>query len=235
MVADNSPQFRSEEFKTYCQSIEIDLQLTPPFHPQSNGVAERTIQSVKGAIMKQTIEYPLGGTLQSLQGNLDKWLFCYRNTPHTSTGRSPADVFLRQKPRTKLLLLKPTLPEYARNRVHRGVKEGEKTRWVPGQVMEVVGQNTYRVKVGPYVRFCHTDHLCRSQLGSLETTSGEVGHSGRGEARKPTIGARQQKGGQRREPPAPITMRQEVDRSHTAKPRIRRTDNMESEEFDEED
>ncbi|KAJ8867144.1 hypothetical protein PR048_033008 [Dryococelus australis] len=76
------------------------------------------------------------------------------------------------------------------------------------------GSDHIQVKVGPHVRFYHTDHIRRSQLGSLETSSGKVGHTGRGEARKPTTGARQQKGAQRRKPPAPTTMRQEADQSH---------------------
>ena len=36
-------------------------------------------------------------------------VFAYRNTPHTVTGKTLAEVFLRRAPRTRLYLLKPSL------------------------------------------------------------------------------------------------------------------------------
>ncbi|KAJ8877148.1 hypothetical protein PR048_021601 [Dryococelus australis] len=141
MAADNYLQFWSKELKTYCKSMAIDLQLIPLTR--------------------------WDGTLLSLQSSIDKWLFCYRNTPHTSTGRSPAELFLKQKPQTKLQLLKPMLPEYAaRHRVLRGdmrrmgftgeqvlvqCVRGEKTLWVPGEVIESRGSNQRECKGDVYI------------------------------------------------------------------------------------
>ncbi|KAJ8878460.1 hypothetical protein PR048_019038 [Dryococelus australis] len=62
LVLDNGPQLRSKEFKTYCKSMELDLQPMLPFRLQSNGAAERIVESVKGAIGKQGIEDSLEGT-----------------------------------------------------------------------------------------------------------------------------------------------------------------------------
>ncbi|XP_063220109.1 uncharacterized protein K02A2.6-like [Bacillus rossius redtenbacheri] len=180
LVADNGPQFRSEEFQQFCKANAINLQLTPPFHPQSNGAAERTVQSVKTALLKQAVENGLTGGTLSLQHTLDKWLFAYRNTPHTTTGKTPAEMFLKRKPRTQLLLVKPNLPEYhkkpSRLRGGPGLRfsvhdlvwvkcvRGEQTRWILGRIVEVVSMVTYRVKVGEIIRFCHQDHLRRSHL-----------------------------------------------------------------------
>ena len=42
---------------------------------------------------------------------LANFLYAYRNTPHTVTGVTPASLFLKRSPRTKLSLLYPNLAE----------------------------------------------------------------------------------------------------------------------------
>ena len=52
IVSDNGPQFVAEKFKHYCMSWGIQHITTVPYHPRSNGEAERLVQAFKNYIDK---------------------------------------------------------------------------------------------------------------------------------------------------------------------------------------
>ena len=52
-----------------------------------------------------------GFTKRSLLTNVPPFSKLYRNTPHTVTGVTPASLFLKRFPRTKLSLIHPSLAE----------------------------------------------------------------------------------------------------------------------------
>ena len=52
IISDNGPQFISEEFQKFAQSNGIKHSKIAPYHPQSNGAAERFVQTFKQAMKK---------------------------------------------------------------------------------------------------------------------------------------------------------------------------------------
>ena len=101
IVSDNGPQFTSEQFKKYCDSHGILHLTSAPFHPASNGEAERFVRTFKTAMKK--ICYNGKTSARAL----DEFLFAYRTTPNPESGKSPAELLHGRKPRTQFSLLLP--------------------------------------------------------------------------------------------------------------------------------
>ena len=71
--------------------------------PSSNGAVERFVQTFKKATQAGEKD---GFSLQHRPSN---FLLTYRSTPHTTTGVSPATLFVGKELRTRLDLLKPDI------------------------------------------------------------------------------------------------------------------------------
>ena len=102
LVSDNGPQFMSNEFDTFMKGNRVKHIRSAPFHPATNGLAERFVQTFKHS-MKFSVE-----TI-SMQHRLDAFLLMSRNTPHSTTKESLAMLFMRHKLRSRLDLLKPNV------------------------------------------------------------------------------------------------------------------------------
>lgn len=182
LVSDNGPQFTAAEFADFMATNGVRHIRTPPYHAASNGAAERTVQTVKRALIRQVLESKSSGARDSFQECIDSFLMAYRNTPSSVTGKTPAELFLKRQPRTKLSLLKPDFSramltkqqELKEQRDRRRGSErlfdvgdqvfvktvrGECASWEEGVVHQVVSAVTYVVKVREQLRFTHADHL----------------------------------------------------------------------------
>ena len=84
IVSDNATTFTSEEFAQFLRRNGIKHIKTPPYHPASNGMVERAIQTFKEGMKKMK-----EGTLQT---KLSRFLFKYRLTPHSTTGIAPSEL-----------------------------------------------------------------------------------------------------------------------------------------------
>ena len=54
LVTDNGPSFVSEEFEKFLSKNAVKHKTSPPYHPASNGLAERAVQIVKKGIKKMS-------------------------------------------------------------------------------------------------------------------------------------------------------------------------------------
>ncbi|XP_011860072.1 PREDICTED: uncharacterized protein K02A2.6-like [Vollenhovia emeryi] len=102
IVSDNGPQFASMEFERFCKSLGVEHIRTAPYHPQSNGQAEKFVDLLKTGLKKA-------------KGNIDQklleFLSCYRSTPSYGLGmKTPAEVLNGCTMKTRLDLLNPSGP-----------------------------------------------------------------------------------------------------------------------------
>ena len=100
LVADNGPCFTSDEFAKFCAMNGIKHTRVSPYHPASNGLAERAVQTVKEGLRKTTGD---------LETRLSRFLAQYRLTPQTTTGQAASELLMNRRPRSRLDLVQPTL------------------------------------------------------------------------------------------------------------------------------
>ncbi|CAH8614326.1 unnamed protein product [Dicrocoelium dendriticum] len=178
MVTDNGSQFTSAAFKEFCKQCAVQHVRSPPFHPQSNGQAERFVDTFKRALQKSKGE----GRIEEV---VDRFLFLYRSTPNPQApdGVSPAQVMMNRKLRMPFDAIRPgsesSVGERNRrmeqefNRRHGAKKRsftlGQKVlvrdyrdghaKWTPGRVISKRGNVMYDVKVGAQVWPRHANQL----------------------------------------------------------------------------
>jgi hypothetical protein len=173
VVSDNGPPFNSEEFAIFMAKNGIKHTLVPPYHPSSNGAAERAVQVVKNGLTTNA-HLPIAHRLSN-------FLLSYRSTPHTVTGVSPAELFLKRKLRTRFSLLKPDLSRFMGEKMEeqkrhhdKGVKHrefqvgdpvrvkthhGNVCKWELGTIIKVCGPRNYLARVLGKTRYVHVDHI----------------------------------------------------------------------------
>ena len=98
IVTDNGSVFTSTEFTTH---KGIHHSTSAPFHPASNGLAERAVQTFKAAMRKQESG--------SLEDKLARFLFRYCITPHSTTGETSAKLLMGWQLHSHLSQMHPDL------------------------------------------------------------------------------------------------------------------------------
>ncbi len=179
IVSDNGTVFTSEEFKEFCRRNSIRHLTSAPYHPSTNGLVERAVQTFKLGMKKQ-----VSGTIET---KLCRFLLAYRTTPQATTGETPAQLRWGRTLRTHMDLLKPSVAdrvETAQSRQKFQHDQHSKSRsfevgdavqirnysgnqkWVYGTVVERTGPISVKVQLddGTIVRR-HYDQLlkCRRQ------------------------------------------------------------------------
>jgi len=137
-------------------------------------MAERAIQSFKRHYTSMQLD-----KFDAMQDRLNVWLLAYRNTKHSSTGRTPAELFIGRKLCTVLDRLKPD----AKNNMHKSqvmqkfchdryaralefflgdsvwVYDNLRNDWTAGVIKRQTGPLSYTVEVGGVDLRKHADHL----------------------------------------------------------------------------
>ena len=113
VVSDNKAQFTSNEFAEFMSENGIKHTLVPPYHPQSNGAADRSVRVVKEALVKMVLE---GNRARPMEHRLADFLLRYRTTPHSTTGVAPAEWLMKRRLRTRLSLVKSDLSQEIENK-----------------------------------------------------------------------------------------------------------------------
>lgn len=103
IVSDNATYFTSDDFKQFCKMNGITHIRSTPYHSRTNGMVERVIQTFKRHFRMMEDKYP------DKEHRLQVFLWSYRINPHSSTGRTPAELFLHRKPMTLFDRMKPDL------------------------------------------------------------------------------------------------------------------------------
>ncbi|CAK9296000.1 unnamed protein product [Gordionus sp. m RMFG-2023] len=147
IVSDGGPAFISEGFKQFCANTQTQHILAPPYHPSSNGQAERMVAIVKGWLKKAKYE----------RGEV--WIAqLYYNNSKNSGGFTPTERFLGRRTKVLLDLIKPKCDiDVLSNKTngtlyHMGqivwarCYNNKDKLWERGIVMENLGKKLNRIK-----------------------------------------------------------------------------------------
>lgn len=184
MVSDNGPPFHSADFEEFLSTNGVQHIFSAPYHPPTNGAAERAVQTLKLGLRKQT-----GG---SLQAKLSRFLLSYRTTPHGTTGCAPSELLYGRRLRTRLDLLRPDdklTTERKKDETHQSEKKirifhpgqrvrvraysGQRRFWVQGIIIRRTGTLHYEVEVKSRVWKRHVNQMLPLQGDGLVSTQTE--------------------------------------------------------------
>ncbi|UYV74615.1 K02A2.6-like [Cordylochernes scorpioides] len=149
VVSDNGRMFVGHEFQEFLRMNGIRHITSAPYHPQTNGQAERVVQTLKQLIRKNGWEI--------ISVTLPRALFAMRTTPHGTTGLTPAELLMGRRLTTRMNRLHPKESEDSENgkehfqnrfKSQENVyarKYNGKGKWEPGKIKTVLGPRNYEV------------------------------------------------------------------------------------------
>ncbi|XP_061706699.1 uncharacterized protein K02A2.6-like isoform X1 [Cydia pomonella] len=159
IVSDNGPPFTSTQFATFLTKNRIEHVHSAPYHPASNGAAENAVRIIKRVIKKAVRQK------HNVNLAISNFLLHYRNTPHCTTGESPAMLMIGRQVRTQLDVLRPDCEDKVRKAQrkqantrlgpNRVLQSGDNvwirqyqgdTKWVPGRITQKTGTTDYTVR-----------------------------------------------------------------------------------------
>lgn len=192
IVTDNGPPFSSSEFGTYLQGNGIRHSAIAPYHPASNGAAENAVRTIKRVLKKACLE----GMDDDVA--LCKFLFMYRNSEHSTTGREPAVAMFGRRLRGRLDLLRADTGEAVREKQLQQEQRDAQARplrvlapqdkvlardysaradkWTDAVVLERSGPVSYKVKTTDgRVQKRHVDQLLADKSGKSRFSLSDLG------------------------------------------------------------
>ena len=188
LVSDNGTQFVSSEFEHFLKTNGIRHITSAPYHPATNGLAERFVQTFKTAL--RAMKFDAG----EVSKKLAQFLLMYRNTEHSTTKTSPAQLMFGHSLRTRLDICKPSLKYDVVNQQTDQVKSrhGSKMRslkigqsiwvrdyrsdqkWRKGVVSQKLGPLQYLVEVDNRLWKRHIDQIREHYHADVAPTSAVI-------------------------------------------------------------
>ena len=110
---------------------------------------------------------------------LDNYLFAYRCTPSTVTGKPPAELFMGRKLRSTLDLLKPEIKRFENKFTEGRYREfndednvfirnyNSREKWVPGTIVKRIGKVLYDIRVNDKIFRRHVNQIIRNQTSNV--------------------------------------------------------------------
>ncbi|XP_058444176.1 uncharacterized protein K02A2.6-like [Malaya genurostris] len=152
LVSDHGVQFTSDEFQRFLKMNGVYHKMGAPYHPATNGQAERFIQTLKAKLKSLRCDKT------TMHAELCNILLSYRKTVHPATGKSPSVMLFNRQIRSRLDLMIPNTAAVSRDvegKV-RCLPEGtrvaardylDKTKWKYGVVTEKLGKLHYNIEL----------------------------------------------------------------------------------------
>lgn len=179
IVSDNGPPFDSYQFIEFCTKLNIKVTKTPPYHPESNGFAERNVQIAKKALKKIIVN----NCSVDIQLELSKFLLNYRNTQTTVNCKTPNSMLMSYMPRTALTILNPVhnpksmkrLPYYPHFTENETVlvKVGSASP-CKGTIVKVLSSTLYLVNVNGVLKRLHLNQISNASYPQVSVNNPEL-------------------------------------------------------------
>lgn len=187
LVTDGGPPFNSGSFVEFFEKQGVRIMKSPPYHPESNGQAERMVRLVKDVFKKFLLDPEMLKLDTDLQ--ISYFLFSYRNTVSNADGHFPAEKLLSYKPKTLLDLINPknSLRRFNTN-VHddhsnvdtskpecfnddfaklsngdliyyRNTNSTDIRRWLPAKYLSRISENVFQISLSGRIITAHKQQI----------------------------------------------------------------------------
>ena len=104
LQCDRGTNFTSDLFQSVLKEFNIKHSFSSAYHPQSQGMLERSHQTLKSLLGKYVLE-----SEKDWDDNIDLLLFVMRSVPNESTGVAPFEMLFGRRARDILKIVKETL------------------------------------------------------------------------------------------------------------------------------
>ena len=177
IVSDNAPNLVSSEMEDFLHKNGIKHVTPAPYHPSSNGLAERAVRTFKEGLGKFT--------KGDIQTRVCRFLYNYRRSVHSLTGKTPAEIMFNRNFKGTVEAVRLEDKSVSNMNAEIGKKEeplfsvndavfvrnfGKGPTWVEGKVVEVLGLRNYKVEVqsfGNIIWKRHADQIMHRYIGDF--------------------------------------------------------------------
>lgn len=181
VVTDNGTAFVSEESSMFYRKNGIIHITSAPYHPATNGQAERMVQELKRALAK--------GGKEELQCILARFLFKQHTTVHMSTGKTPAVMLFGRELPSLITRLVPPMDQrsppgnkdqkepFCRDQPVWVRKFPSSHTWMPGKVVSRVGPRSWLIDTTSGQVRRHQNHIRWRVISNSTSDSTDTAHS----------------------------------------------------------